>query len=69
MRIRELRESIGMGQTQLAEAAGVSQAAIAKWETGVAYPRADKLPTIAKALGCRIDDLYGRESPGADAAS
>ncbi len=60
MEIRKLRESAGIGQIQLAAAAGVTQAAIAKWETGTAFPRADKLPLIADRLGCTIDALYGR---------
>ena len=36
----------------------VDRSTIAKWETGEAMPRADKLPEIAKILGCTIDDLF-----------
>ena len=31
---------------------------IAKWETGAALPRADKLPELASVLNCEISDLY-----------
>lgn len=54
-------------QAQLADKLGVSRAAIAKWETGSAFPRADMLPTIAAALCCSIDDLFA--DPGGDNAS
>jgi len=60
VKIKELREAKGIGQARLAEVTGVTQAAIAKWESGAAYPRADKLPIIAKELGCTIDDLFDR---------
>jgi len=36
----------------------LADAEIAKWESGEAMPRADKLPEIAKALDCTIDDLF-----------
>ena len=47
-----------MSQFGLAHLLNVSQQAIAKWESGKSQPRADKLPEIAKVLGCTIDDLY-----------
>lgn len=52
------RKAASCTQTQLAEKLGISQTAVAKWETGKAYPRADILPAIAEALGCSIDDLF-----------
>jgi len=63
MRIRELREKVGMTQVQLADGMGVDQAAVARWEAGKAMPRAAKLPELAAFLHCTIDELYSRDSP------
>lgn len=61
------RKAASCTQSQLAEKLGVSQAAIANWETGRACPRTDMLPAIAAALGCSIDELFA--DPGGDNAS
>lgn len=61
------RKEAGVSQTQLAEICGVSQAAVAAWESGAKNPTADKLPIIADALGCSIDDLYRTEQPAEQA--
>lgn len=45
-------------QSKLAEMLKVDRSSIAKWETGEAFPRADKLPQLAKIFGCTIDDLF-----------
>ena len=62
MRIKELRRAAGLTQTQLAENVGVTQGMVAAWEQGANFPRADKLPALAKALGVTINDLYKFES-------
>ncbi|MEG1492589.1 MAG: helix-turn-helix transcriptional regulator [Oscillospiraceae bacterium] len=56
--IKKQRLALGFTQSQLAIMVGVGQSIVAQWETGRALPRADKLPEIAKALGCSIDELY-----------
>ncbi len=48
--IRSLREKIGLTQTQLAEEAGVTQAYIAKIETGKVDPKISTLEKISEAL-------------------
>lgn len=53
------RKAAGLTQVAFAAAIGVSQSSVAAWEAGVSYPSADKLPVIAKTLGCSIDALYG----------
>lgn len=58
MRIEEMRKHLKLTQKDVADKIGVSQACVAMWETGEAMPRADKLPELAKILGCSIDDLY-----------
>lgn len=60
--IKFFREKAGMTQRELAKALGIWPSAISMWETGDRLPRSDKLPELAKILGCSIDDLYGDES-------
>ncbi|WP_370812696.1 helix-turn-helix domain-containing protein [Butyricicoccus pullicaecorum] len=60
IQIKEYRERCGFTQQQLAEKIQENRATIAKWEIGSAFPRAEKLPTLADALHCSIDDLFGR---------
>lgn len=63
MRIQELRALKQITQSALAKSIGVSQGAIAHWESGDANPSADRLPAIANALSCTIDDLFDRPTP------
>ena len=46
---------------QLAKATGISQSAIAKWETGRTEPTASALLTLAEYFGETADYLLGRE--------
>ena len=57
-RIKELREEKKLTQEQLAQKLKLDRSTIAKWETGEAMPRADKLPVLAEVLGCSISDLF-----------
>lgn len=61
MIIRERRIKADMTQEQLAAALKVNRATVTMWETGKSSPRAEMLPVIARLLGCKIDDLYGKE--------
>ena len=45
MKLREMRQKLGMTQTQLAEALNVPQETISRWETGK-YPM--QQPTVLK---------------------
>lgn len=56
--IKKLRKEKQLTQEKLCELMGVTQAAVAKWETGESKPRADKLPALAKILDCTIDELF-----------
>lgn len=56
--IEKNRRKIKKTQAELAEELGVSQANVSQWESGTAFPRADKLPELAKALDCSIDELF-----------
>ncbi len=59
--IQKHRQKNKLSQEQLASKLGVDRSTVAKWETGEAMPRADKLPELAKILGCTIDDLFKEE--------
>lgn len=63
MRIKELREQSHLSKTELARIMEVDLAAVLRWESGKAMPRAAKLPKLADLLGCSIDELYGRPGP------
>lgn len=69
MKIRELREQSGISKTELARIMEVDLAAVSRWESGAAMPRAAKMPKLADLFGCTIDALYGRETPGTSRVS
>ena len=56
MRERRLRGAIPT-QREVAKILGVKESAVSKWERGLARPRADKLPILAKLYGCTIEGL------------
>ncbi|MBR2697535.1 MAG: helix-turn-helix transcriptional regulator [Clostridia bacterium] len=56
--LKRCREAAGLSQPQLAAALGLTRMAVSAWETGTALPQADKLPAIARVLGCSIDELF-----------
>ncbi|WP_409344905.1 helix-turn-helix domain-containing protein [Paenibacillus sp. MBLB4367] len=49
------RHELGLTQAQLAERAGLKQAAIARLERSGVIPRIDTLQTVARAMGLRLD--------------
>lgn len=55
--IKKYREQAGMTQLELAEAIGVTQSAVAMWESGLRKPDIFSLMRIAKALKCTTDAL------------
>ena len=62
-RIRELRQKRGITQAQLAAGLDLkSSSTITMWERGDRRPPSVILPKLANALGCTIDELYGRDS-------
>ena len=64
MRIRELREAVGLTQEQLATKVGMNQCTISAWESEVYLPKSRQLPQLAHVLGCSICDLYVPDSEG-----
>lgn len=58
-RIREIRESKGMSQTELSEKSGVSRATIWKLETDdKAVTMISTLQNIAAALGVSLNEIF-----------
>lgn len=62
--VKALREAKKLTQSELAARLNVGQTTVAMWETGDSFPRADKLPELARILGCRIDDLFESRGRG-----
>jgi ribosome-binding protein aMBF1 (putative translation factor) len=53
--VRELREQHGWSQTQLAQAAGMTQSAVARFEAGGTVPTLPILERLARALDVELD--------------
>lgn len=64
MEIRKYRELARLSKTELARKLGVSIPTVSRWENGEDFPAAARLPALATALDCTIDELYGRMPPG-----
>lgn len=56
--LREMRIKKGLSQSDVAEKLQVKRSTVSMWETGGSFPRADKLPQLARLLGCTIDELF-----------
>lgn len=61
-KIRARREAAGLTQGEVAARMGYQSASIVTlWESGERKPPSDKLPQLARILGCSIDDLFPKE--------
>ena len=58
-KIKQLRESRGWSQADLARKAGVTRSAISTYEQGQRTPSADVIRCFAKAFGVSADYLLG----------
>lgn len=56
-RLKELRMERNWTQGQLAKKIGVTRTAVVKWESGKAYPTAEKLIELARIFKCQVDYL------------
>ena len=59
--IKELRESRGLTQAELAERIGVSSKTVSKWETAKGLPDISLLQPLAGALGISVIELMNGE--------
>lgn len=62
--IRFARLKAGLTQEEVAKHLGVRQATISWWESGRGFPKAQKLPAIARLYGCSIDELFEKKKEG-----
>ena len=61
-RLRQYRKEKKMTQQELADALGVSNKSVSRWESG-GYPDVALLGPLAAALGVTVDDLLGTRGP------
>lgn len=60
--VRELREQHGWSQAQLAEMAGMTQSAVARFEAGGTVPTLPVLERLARALDVKLSVGFTRRS-------
>lgn len=65
-RLRSAREARGYTVNQLAQRAGVSGAAVSRYENKKRRPRADEAVRLARGLRCSVAWLVGVESAAPD---
>lgn len=58
-KIKELRNRDGRTQENLADALGVTNQAVSRWEKNGSYPDMEMIPSIANYFGVTIDELFG----------
>lgn len=69
-RMREARRKAGLSQYQLGDLIGWRQAAVSRLETGeVKSPSVERAAVIARAIGCRIEDLLDGMGPSKQEAT
>lgn len=62
MRLKELRQGMGLTQAELAAQVGVNQNTLSIWESEHALPRTRDLPRLAQVLGCAIGELFADDA-------
>lgn len=62
VKLKELRNSRGLTQEELAAALFVSRTAISKWESGRGYPSIDSLKEISSFFSITLDELLSGEN-------
>ncbi|MBQ5412183.1 MAG: helix-turn-helix domain-containing protein [Oscillospiraceae bacterium] len=58
----QLRKMRSLTQEDIAEIAGVSRQAVAKWESGETVPDLEKCRLLAEAFGVSLDELVNHKS-------
>lgn len=58
LNLKTLRTKQGITQVELAKTLSVKQSTLSDWENHKTAPKAERLPAVAKALNCTIDELY-----------
>src|SRR5438128_5539501 len=63
-RLREKRQSLALSQKQLADLAGITRQAVSAVEANQYSPATSVALHLARALRCRVDDLFSIKSGG-----
>ncbi len=63
-RLREKRQALGLSQKQLAEMAGITRQAVCAVETNQYSPATSVALQLARALRCRVEDLFSIRQGG-----
>lgn len=61
--VRALREARSLSQVDLAEASRLTRQSVSAIETGRSTPAVDVALRIARALDCRVEDLFSQPAP------
>jgi len=61
-KIKELRKRDSRKQEDLANALGVTNQAVSRWESNGCYPDMEMIPSIANYFGITIDELFGYQN-------
>ena len=68
-RLKEIRESKGMTQTQLGEVIGAKKSAVSLWESGKRQIDNNTLKSLADFFGVSVDYILGRDQEETDQAA
>ena len=66
MKLKELRNKIGLSQQELAKKINCSQTSIYRYENNLAEPDIKTLIELAKVFGISVDELVGADTPMLD---
>jgi len=58
-RIKELREGIGLTQSELSRRLGITRASVNAWEMGISVPSTQYLVLLSEIFGVTTDYLLG----------
>ena len=62
VRLKELREKLGMSQQKFANSFGVAQSTVGMWESGKREPNYEITQQIADYFNVSVDYLLGRDT-------
>ena len=60
-KIKSLRDSIGLTQTELAKMLDITRSAVNSWEMGLSIPQTQYIAELARIFGVSTDYLLGVE--------
>ena len=58
-RLKDLRNTYGFSQAELAERIGSNSSTVSNWEQGTKRPNIDTIRTLCQLYGCSADYLLG----------